>query len=715
MRLKFFEMLYGNSIGYLCLATTDPRAPKATFIQRFFEWPKESLKAENWILKVEDDHNVYFCVNLLEKQERKKENCLPGNLLWADLDAVNPDTIQPPQIPPPIVIQSSPGRWQALWRITGEIDPYIAEDYSRRIAYSLAPFGADISGWDLTQLLRVPLTTNFKYNPPALIELDKTLETVAKPVLFETLPAFGHLPSVKITMPDTGYADAKSIIYKYKSLLDSGFISDYTYEPDQDWSQVIWRLCHRCYRAGMDATEVFIVASEAACNKYQRDGRPMEHLWRDVLRAGEAYRFVEDDSEFVFMPTLVESQHSKTFLDTYREWAGEATDAVSDFHDISMLIVLSAIVSTSVRIESSGPPMTPNLWGLILGESTLTRKSTAMRLALGFLYELDRSVLVANDGTSEGILQGVSERPNLPSIFHKDEVSGLFDSMARKDYMAGMQETLTALYDGQEVVTRRLRKETITIENPSFIFLAGGTPNRVHASTNDSFILSGFLPRFIVVAGHADMETYRPLGPPVEGSESKRNAIRDFLADLYEDYACEIQQRINGVVMKVPARYTAKLTKEAWQTTAQFERELLTAAYNSPAKSLALPTLDRLHKSMVKIGTIFAALRQRPGEFASSSPSIIVDEGDILNAAWYVQRWGQNSIDLIVNAGKSAEERDIDRVYEHIKETPGVLQGHLLRKFHLTARTGNLIIQTLEARGMIRKEQQGRGFAYWIT
>ena len=167
---------------YLCTATTDPRAPKATFAQQYWEWPREAKRVENFILRVERRDNVYFCINLLTKRERKKENCQPTDLLWADLDAVNPDAIG--DYPPPIVVRTSPGRWQGIWRMTTKLSPFQAEDYSRRLAYHL---GADKSGWDLGQLLRVPLLINWKYNTPVQVELQRLSEITAEPAIFEIL------------------------------------------------------------------------------------------------------------------------------------------------------------------------------------------------------------------------------------------------------------------------------------------------------------------------------------------------------------------------------------------------------------------------------------------------------------------------------------------------------------------------------------------------
>src|SRR4051812_24407329 len=95
LRTRFFDLLFEDNEGYVCIASSDPRAPKSRFNQEFFRWPEESLRCENYILKLEQNLNVYFCVNLLSKPVRVKDNCLPTDLIWADLDAVDPDSIRP--------------------------------------------------------------------------------------------------------------------------------------------------------------------------------------------------------------------------------------------------------------------------------------------------------------------------------------------------------------------------------------------------------------------------------------------------------------------------------------------------------------------------------------------------------------------------------------------------------------------------------------------
>ena len=108
-------------------------------------------------IEIPERADAYFCPVVFSKPHRKKEYAQPTNLLWADLDPVHPDSCR---VRPSIAWESSPGRYQALWFLTEELDPNEAASLSKRIAYA---DGADKGGWDLTQVLRLPGTKNYKY------------------------------------------------------------------------------------------------------------------------------------------------------------------------------------------------------------------------------------------------------------------------------------------------------------------------------------------------------------------------------------------------------------------------------------------------------------------------------------------------------------------------------------------------------------------------
>lgn len=107
----------------------------------------------------------YFCPVVFSEAKRKKEYALPTNVLWADLDPIDPNTCR---LKPSIAWESSPGRYHALWFLTTEVPAEEAAALSKRIAYA---DGGDKGGWDLTQVLRIPGTHNYKYESAPEVKL----------------------------------------------------------------------------------------------------------------------------------------------------------------------------------------------------------------------------------------------------------------------------------------------------------------------------------------------------------------------------------------------------------------------------------------------------------------------------------------------------------------------------------------------------------------
>ena len=713
-RSEFFDIIYGDRFGFVCIFTTDPRAPKSRVTQRFFQWPHESHAMENYILQVESRLNVYYCPTLLEKRERVKANCLPSEVLWADLDDVDPSVLEPP---PQVVVRSSPGRWQALWLLSIELEPYQVEQYNKRIAYA---FGADKSGWDLTQLLRVPFTRNRKYEQAPEIELMIVGQnTKCPPLLFEALPEIKEDADDGISqdMPEI-MPNAEAVIYKYSHKLNSTFLSTFTHEPeaDEDWSRLLWKLIHYCFEVGMSVEETFAVADASKVNKYRRDKRPATHLWREVLKAFQgfnSFNVITADFKPLTMPELVteyDEVNHDLLVDRYRDWAIEATDAVEQFHDLSATILMSTIIANSVRLETSYGLMVPNLWGMIIGDSTLSRKTTAMRMVTDIIVSIDPEMVIATDGTAEGLLTGLETRPNKTSIFYKDELSGFFESINRREYLAGMPETLTALYDVPAIYTRRLRKETIRIESPAFIFFGGGVRDKVYEALTENYVISGFLPRFLVVSGDTDLARLRRTGPPTDAGREKKSRIVSECADLHEYYGVDINTRIGGQIVSMPPRVMAHLAPDAWDQYGDYEDQLVNAAHSSSIPELALPTFERMSRSLLKMGMVFGASRQEPKDNV-----ILIEKRDIITAAWYIQQWGAHSIEAILNAGKHLGERKLDRIVSAIADRPGILRSTIMQHYHLTKREADDILSTLEDRGLVRRETRGKGSAYYAT
>lgn len=719
LRIQFFDYLFGDQqTGYLCIASANKA--KANFTQKFFEWPEQRQAVSYYMEQMEQkEHNLWFCVNLLKTGERKKEFATNCTFAWADLDEVDPANVSPA---PTCVVESSPGRYHAYWRISGDPVPCdVAEDYSKRITYNI---GADKSGWDLTQLLRVPWTSNFKYDPAPMIKLLAILPTAYDAVELDNLiPVLSEAQADSDAEPNDvpdNLPTLENVLYAYRAggVLDDEFKNLFTKQPDEhaDWSRIMWRFINKCLDSGMSKEEVYVLATNAACNKYLRDNRPVTYLWREVTKAAQEHSRYElligGKVEVLQMPHLADFDQFEedTFIRDYKQWANQATDAPEQYHELTCFITLSAITCSGLWLGVEWGEIIPNLWGLVLGESTLTRKSTAMRLAVDMLTDIDDQLILATDGTAEGLLTGLSHRPKRVSIFWKDEVSGFFDSINRKDYLAGLPETLTLLYDVPKVLTRMLRKETITISEPYFIFFGGGIRDKVYSLVNEGYILSGFLPRFLVVSGENDLSRLRRTGPPTEISTERKDNIVTSLSNFKEQYNPITEISVAGQMVQMPARIEARLTPKAWELHSGYEEILIKTAHDSDLRDVALPTFQRLGFSLLKMALLVAASRRQP----DAALRLEVTEADVRQAAFYIEKWGHYSIDLLMSAGQSSQEKVINKAMELIRRKDGLTKAELMQRMHLSAREAKDLIDTLVQRGMIDARNAGRGLRLYI-
>jgi hypothetical protein len=155
----------------------------------------------------------------------------------------------------------------------------------------------------------------------------------------------------------------------------------------------------------------------------------------------------------------------------------------------------------------------------------------------------------------------------------------------------------------------------------------------------------------------------------------------------------------------------ALFTQEAWDYYGDLEMKMVVAANESSLSDKALPTFERLSRSMMKLGVLLAASRQEPRNSA-----IDVGIHDIKHAARFIQEWGKYSIELIMNTGRTDAARVLDKVRRMIENKPGIYKSEIMRSIHLSSREMAEVLQTLVDRGeVIRRAPKGRGKAeqFW--
>lgn len=714
-RGTFFRLVFGSAQGLICIASMSA-TNKKNFTENFFKYPEEMPQMLEYIQDNIQGSNMYFCPQLLREKKRTKENVEVTPNIWSDLDACRPENML---VEPTIVIESSPDRYQAYWVLDKPIDPDDAEDLSRRIAYHHADQGADRSGWDLTQLLRIPFTFNYKYgratSVPA-VKIIKATRSLYRMSDFDEYPESPEYQKTDIPMPtpeDLGASSAEDLLQAHRMTLNPIIWNFFTTEPQpKAWSQALWNLEMLLFESGFTREEVYVIAQEAKCNKYARDGKPAILLWKDVCRAEQkamlhSKLLVPESQKFVSLLSDEEKsrveQAGDTFVERYIEWASALGDAAPQYHQAGAFIILSGMLSGSVRLPTSFGTIIPNMWFMILADTTLTRKTTSMDIAMDLIMEVQEDVVMATDGSLEGLLTGLSTRPGQPSIFLRDEFSGLLESMTKKDYMAGMAELLTKLYDGK-MQKRMLRKEVIEVRDPRLILFAGGIKNRITGLLTYEQISSGFIPRFVFITAESDLARLRPIGPPTTKSTGNRDAIMAELKDMGSHYnqvqTLHIEKLKADIRQKVV--FDAEMTEEAWVRYNILETALLQAGLKHQQADVMTPVGDRLAKSILKAAILLASSRQR-------NTKVVVEEIDILTAIKYGEQWRAHAEEIISQIGKGDSERKLDLILNAIKRKPqGVSRSTLMQSYHLDARTATQTFETLEQRGLITRQRSGR-------
>lgn len=190
---QFLEAVFGQETGYLFVSTND-RSLKATdsnaraWRDRGFVYP---LQLADILAYIENQDkrglDVYVAAQLYKSgAARQKQAVKVCPSAWSDLDTASPFGVQPE---PSVILETSPGRYHGFWRAERPLEPYAAEQLSRRIAYAYHRDGADLGGWDLTQVLRVPGTTNKKYPGQPVVRLLKCDPSPLAEAAFNRLPA----------------------------------------------------------------------------------------------------------------------------------------------------------------------------------------------------------------------------------------------------------------------------------------------------------------------------------------------------------------------------------------------------------------------------------------------------------------------------------------------------------------------------------------------
>jgi hypothetical protein len=680
----FFESVFGEGAGYATIVTMDAR--RNPTVQKFFNYPDELDSMVDYVERFVNE-DVYFSPILFHEQRRIRENAKEVAVVYADADACPPEKFL---IKPSISVQTSPDRWHCYWMLEKAHEPHVIATMSKKVAYAHKNDGCDLSGWNPTKLLRVPSTRNTKYENQSytvigstsgeIYTLDELDQTYGKTEI-EAINEVSLLP-----MP-TQSADIVNILSKIPA--NSEVATLYMDEPpvNADWSKRLWKLEMEMLRLGFTPEEVFVIAKHAKCNKYHSPLRPKRldadgDLWREVLRASQSFG-TAPTAEYVLdeidkrtekpVDFLTEDERdivatSKTFVDRYVDWSQKKTDAAVEYQIAGAFTILSSCFSDTGHAVPKYGKMGLNLWFMILGETTRSRKSTSRQLMLRIVREYEKfagyQIDVGSDVTAEGLVKLLSVRDKQTSLFHRDEVQGMFKDFINKTYMATAAERFTELYDGHVPVIVRSTggsspgkgMQSERAETNFLMYLMGITSKTADVLTTEYF-RSGFLARFIYVIADAPDRTFESeairQADEVE-VRSRDDEMDNIVRSLYDAY---LYWQKKGAPFPRPVR----LTDEALERFNKFKWEMGEYTQGHDHEESIEPSRQRLALSIWKCA-ILLAMYDKSDE---------VELRHMLIAIHYSEDWFRNLVRMAGAISASEWQREVDLVESMIASKGG--------------------------------------------
>lgn len=267
---------------------------------------RKEIRKVDAFLEEHRDRDLYFCPHGFSEPQRLKPYAELPSLLWGDLDEADPRTMD---LKPTVAIESSPGRFVGLW----VLNDTMTEELNRRLTYML---GADKGGWDLTQVLRIPGTTNYKYSSLPRVK-----------ILWSDGPEY-TVRAIKKALPEEVIedeeeeGDASEVYMKYEKKLPVWCRRELIHgkvTPGKR-SEMIWKIQNTLIECGLTTSEAFVLVKASPWNKFKGRRNEDEQLKRELdkvvahhMQAKKAVVGENDgEDEYVWVSTPiseVEAEH----------------------------------------------------------------------------------------------------------------------------------------------------------------------------------------------------------------------------------------------------------------------------------------------------------------------------------------------------------------------------------------------------------------------
>jgi hypothetical protein len=244
---KYVDFLYEDQTGYVYSPVKTPNS----WDQVFFAWPSERGKLISHVRDNSSKGDVYISPAVYSRKEATKEAFKSSKVVWVEFDGQEAINFKDQPTPDAIVQTSLSTHVHCYWKTEKLSTGTSVDEINRRLTYYL---GADSSGWDCTQLLRPPTSTNAKRGGLPVLLASFNAEYTEKPI-----SVFSGVPEVAvkhIEIKEASLQNPKQLLAQLP-LLKSLKTKLENENPDVgDRSQFLFKIAHELAESGCNHSQI---------------------------------------------------------------------------------------------------------------------------------------------------------------------------------------------------------------------------------------------------------------------------------------------------------------------------------------------------------------------------------------------------------------------------------------------------------------------------
>lgn len=753
---EFFQAVMPSGDGWTPVILKGPMGGLTNF--RWFQLPGELDKMVAYVQQ-HADLDVYYSPFLYTQpparnntRHASKANVTRAACVWADGDDCPIDSLR---IRPTITVRTSKNHWQGYWLFTDreDYDNETLEAMSRGLYEAHADDGMD-RGWPLSKKLRVPLTANLKRTEAWDITLTVNDEPMTAAEFAAEYAPIKRIDTVEEDLP----TDTPSM-FDVLGTVNRSFITDLAtddmFTDEEDRSSKMYHLQCALWEEGCSVVEAFAVVRETAFNKFALDGRGDTYLWKQInrdrakweqehngptegelessTRLGSSYLMSEArELEWQELSFLHEGEIEPdgTFVDQFALWAAtKSAMAPRQFHYAGALAILSSMFAKYAYLPINVQKMPLNLYFLVLGRTTQSRKSTSLRLAESYMRDVAVGIgkgldayIAPEDSTGEALAAYLRTKHGESGLFAIDEVQDFFAHAAMKgSYMSSMMPFLTKSYDGYiPALARKDKGGKVAYQSqvPYYLtFYGTGILDQAAKHLTSERVESGFTPRCLVtvddrdhyITSSKDVKLVPVNASTGEVEDKMRTYILTNLAKAVRAFDIAFTARrartLEGEEARTPVVFDTGVF-ERWIVFSE-EAKVLAAQHGLNSREL-FPGTERLTFSVLRIAALLA-MYQGPAK----DGAVRVSMRHMLKAIALAPIWMASNEVFIHHVKNSNFSNKVDSLINYVARSNNSIVSipKLMLKFQSNIsgmRELKEIISYAQARGVIQEVIKGK-------